>query len=222
MKKPAATAVIPTAVTPTLLRKWPLPQHDEGDDKEGRGRIFVVGGSAQIPGAILLASLRAGAGAGQLKIATARSVAAHVALAVPEAWVLPLPETSEGGFGPACADEIAENANAVLFGPGMMDPDATRCLLHAALPQIQKPTLVLDAAPLACLGDAPDLLHSLDGNVARDAPCGRDGGDAGARQSRDQGRPAGRRPGGRREVQGRGRHGGQQNLHRRPGQAGRP
>ncbi len=164
MKKPAATAV-----TPALLRDWALPQHDEGDDKEGRGRIFVVGGSAQIPGAILLAALASlRAGAGQLKIATAQSVAAHIAIAVPESWVLPLPETSAGGFGPACADEIAENANnanAVLFGPGMMDPDATSRLLHAALPQIQKPTLVLDAAPLACLGDAPDLLHSLKGNV---------------------------------------------------------
>jgi len=164
MKKTAATAV-----TPALLRDWALPEHDEGDDKEGRGRIFVVGGSAQIPGAILLAALASlRAGAGQLKIATAQSIAAHVAIAVPEAWVLPLPETSAGGFDPACADEIAENANnanAVLFGPGMMDPDATSRLLHAALPQIQKPTLVLDAAPLACLGDAPDLLHSLNGNV---------------------------------------------------------
>ena len=47
----------------------------------------------------------------------------------------------------------------------MMDPDATSRLLHAALPQIEKPTLVLDAAPLACLGDAPHLLHSLGGNV---------------------------------------------------------
>jgi len=161
MKKSAATAV-----TPALLGRWALPQHDEGDDKEGRGRIFVVGGSAQIPGAILLASLRAGAG--QLKIATAQSVAAHVAVAVPEAWVLPLPESAEGGFDPACADEVAENANnakAVLFGPGMMDADATSRLLHAALPQIEKPTLVLDAAPLACLGDAPELLHSLNGNV---------------------------------------------------------
>jgi len=164
MKKPAATAV-----TPALLRDWALPQHDEGDDKEGRGRIFVVGGSAQIPGAILLAALASlRAGAGQLKIATAQSVAAHVAIAVAESWVLPLPETSAGGFDPACADEIAENANnanAVLFGPGIMDPEATGRLLHAALPQIQKPTLVLDAAPLACLGDAPDLLHSLNGNV---------------------------------------------------------
>ena len=32
-------------------------------------------------------------------------------------------------------------------------------------PRSQKPTLVLDAAPLACLGDAPELLHSLGGNV---------------------------------------------------------
>ncbi len=164
MKKSAATAV-----TPALLGRWALPQHDEGDDKEGRGRIFVVGGSAQIPGAILLAALASlRAGAGQLKIATAQSVAASIAVAVPEAWVLPLPESAEGGFDPACAHEIAENANnanAVLFGPGMMDADATSRLLHAALPQIEKPTLVLDAAPLACLGDAPELLHSLNGNV---------------------------------------------------------
>jgi len=164
MKKSAATAV-----TPALMGRWALPQHDEGDDKEGRGRIFVVGGSAQIPGAILLAALASlRAGAGQLKIATAQSVAASIAVAVPEAWVLPLPESAEGGFDPACADEIAENANnanAVLFGPGMMDADATSRLLHAALPQIEKPTLVLDAAPLACLGDAPELLHSLNGNV---------------------------------------------------------
>ena len=127
------------AVTPSFLRGWPLPQHDEGDDKEGRGRIFVVGGSAQIPGAILLAALASlRAGAGQLKIATAQSAANSVAVAVPEAWVLPLPETSAGGFDPACADEIAENANnanAVLFGPGMMDPEATRQLLHAVLPK---------------------------------------------------------------------------------------
>lgn len=158
-----------TAVTPALLREWALPTHDDGDDKEGRGRIFVVGGSAQIPGAILLAALASlRAGAGQLKIATAKSIAAHVAVAVPESWVLPLDETEAGGFDPACADEVAENANnanAVLFGPGMMDPEATSRLLHTALPQIQKPTLVLDAAPLACLGDAPDLLHSLAGNV---------------------------------------------------------
>lgn len=158
-----------TDITPALLADWPLPQHDEGDDKEGRGRIFVTGGSAEIPGALILSSLASlRAGAGQLKIATGESIARHVAVAVLEAWVVSLPETPGGGFDPACAGELAENANnanAVLIGPGMQDEEATRALLHALLPQIHAPTVVLDAAALFCLHDAPHLLHSLNGNV---------------------------------------------------------
>ena len=158
-----------TDITSALLAGWPLPQHDEGDDKEGRGRIFVAGGSAEIPGALILSSLASlRAGAGQLKIATGESIARHVAVAVLEAWVLALPETPGGGFDPACAGELAENANnanAVLIGPGMQDEEATRALLHALLPQVHAPTVVLDAAALACLHDAPHLLHHLDGNV---------------------------------------------------------
>ena len=158
-----------TELTPTLLAGWPLPQHDDGDDKEGRGRIFVAGGSAEIPGALILSSLASlRAGAGQLKIATGESIARHVAVAVLEAWVISLPETPGGGFDPACAGELAENAdnaNAVLIGPGMQDEEATRSLLHALLPQVHTPTVILDAAALACLHDAPHLLHSLGGNV---------------------------------------------------------
>ncbi len=156
-------------MTPALLAGWPLPQHDEGDDKEGRGRIFVAGGSAEIPGALILSSLASlRAGAGQLKIATGESIARHVAVTVLEAWVISLPETPGGGFDPACAGELAENANnanAVLIGPGMQDEEATQALLHALLPEIHAPTTILDAAALACLHDTPHLLHSLEGNV---------------------------------------------------------
>ena len=158
-----------TDITPALLAGWPLPQHDDGDDKEGRGRIFVAGGSAEIPGALVLASLASlRAGAGQLKIATGESIARHVAAAVLEAWVIPLPETAGGGFDPACAGELAENANnanSILIGPGMQDEEATHALLSALLPQIHAPTTILDAAALACLHDAPHLLHSLEGNA---------------------------------------------------------
>ncbi len=158
-----------TEITPAFLAGWPLPQHDDGDDKEGRGRIFVAGGSPEIPGALILSSLASlRAGAGQLKIATARSVARHVAAAVLEAWVVPLPETPGGGFDPACVGTLAEdasNANAVLIGPGMQDEEATSALLQALLPQVHAPTVVLDAAALACLHDAPHLLHPLKGNV---------------------------------------------------------
>lgn len=158
-----------TEITSALLAGWPLPQHDEGDDKEGRGRIFVAGGSAEIAGALILSSLASlRAGAGQLKIATGQSIARHVAAVILEAWVVPLPETAGGGFDPACAGALAENANnahSVLIGPGMQDEEATHALLHALLPEIHAPTVVLDAAALACLHDAPHLLHSLEGNV---------------------------------------------------------
>ena len=159
----------PTEITAFLLAGWPLPQHDEGDDKEGRGRIFVAGGSPEIPGALVLsalASLRAGEG--QLKIAAGESIARHVAAAVLEAWVVPLPETPGGGFDPVCAGELAQNANnahAVLIGPGMQDEEAIGSLLRVLLPQVHAPTVVLDAAALFCLHKSPHLLHTLEGNV---------------------------------------------------------
>src|SRR5688572_15090459 len=78
-------------VTAAVLRDWPLP--DLGTDKESRGRTLIIGGSAQTPGAVLLAAEAAlRSGAGKLQVATVRSVAVAVAVALPEARVLPLAE----------------------------------------------------------------------------------------------------------------------------------
>ena len=56
--------------------------------------MLVVGGSVEVPGAALLAAIAAlRAGAGKLQIATCRSIATQLGLAVPEALVLGLPET---------------------------------------------------------------------------------------------------------------------------------
>lgn len=41
-------------VTSAVLRDWPLP--DPGTDKESRGRVLVVGGQVETPGAVLLAA----------------------------------------------------------------------------------------------------------------------------------------------------------------------
>ena len=74
----------PTPVTPELLRSMPLPRHQEGDDKDGRGRVLVVAGSVEVPGAALLSGIGAlRAGAGKLQMATCRSVAPHLGVAVP-------------------------------------------------------------------------------------------------------------------------------------------
>jgi len=60
----------PAPVTPELLRTMPLPRHKEGDDKDGRGRVLVVAGSVEVPGAALLSGIGAlRAGAGKLQIA---------------------------------------------------------------------------------------------------------------------------------------------------------
>src|SRR5215203_518378 len=110
-----------TLVTRELLG-GSLPAIDEDDDKESRGRVLVVGGEVSIPGAVLLAGIAAlRAGAGKLQIATCRSIAATIGVAVPEALVLGLDETANGTIAESAANSLrslTENADAVLIGPG--------------------------------------------------------------------------------------------------------
>lgn len=82
-------------VTSAALRQWPLPK--AGEDKESRGRVLVVGGNRQTPGAVLLAAEAAlRSGAGKLQVATVESLAPHLAVALPEALVLGCPRPPEG------------------------------------------------------------------------------------------------------------------------------
>jgi ADP-dependent NAD(P)H-hydrate dehydratase len=144
-----ATDLAWTRLDARLLRRWPLPEVPADADKEDRGRVLVVAGSREIPGAALLAAVAAlRAGAGKLVVATARSVAQPLALALPEARVLGLPEDEQGAFTPAAIDLIgdsAQQAAAVLVGPGLMDAAGTCRFLHALLPLLAPTQVVLDA-----------------------------------------------------------------------------
>ena len=156
-------------LTARALRARPLPRPDEGGDKEDRGRTLVVGGAPTLPGALVLAGtavLRAGAG--KLQLATCRSVALHVGTAVPEALVVHLPESRGGGISAGAAGAIAERAeqaDALLLGPGMVDERAIAALLGRLLPRVAKPVVVLDAGALAPLAHSPELLRDLGGRV---------------------------------------------------------
>lgn len=156
-------------ITPTLLRRWPLPQPDEEGDKEERGRVLVVGGASEMPGAVILAATGAlRAGAGKLQIATIRSIAQLVAAGVPEARVFALPETRAGAIAASSAEEIAErakNVQAVLIGPGMIDERAVSRLVKSVLPEIKHATVILDAAALYCFTESPECLRALGGNA---------------------------------------------------------
>ncbi len=158
-------------LTPALLRRrFRLPHPDDDDDKEQRGRVLVVGGAVEMPGALILAATAAlRAGAGKLQIAAGRSISPLVAMAVPESRVFALPETRAGALSPAAAEMIAERAGraqALLIGPGMIDEETVKRLMKRLLPRLDgAATVVLDAAALSCVAKDASCLHRLKGQV---------------------------------------------------------
>jgi ADP-dependent NAD(P)H-hydrate dehydratase len=148
-------------VTPEALCCVPLPAPDRDGDKEARGRVLVVAGALEMPGAAVLAGTAAlRAGAGKLQIATCTSIAPLVGTAVPEALAIRLPETPCGGIAPEAADLLRPRiaaAQAVLMGPGMVDQPAVDALTEALLPHMVGTAIVLDACALASLGESGRL-----------------------------------------------------------------
>jgi ADP-dependent NAD(P)H-hydrate dehydratase len=171
-------------VTPSLLRDWPLPS--AGADKYSRGAVLVIGGARRTPGAALLAGTAAlRAGAGRLTLAVAESVAVQLAVTLPEAGVIGLPESDGGSVGASGLKALTEDldsADAVLIGPGLDDIDETEALLCELLrreaerdsgPRANRGsgagggkaggsgggTVILDAYALGCL---PKLLGELE------------------------------------------------------------
>ncbi|CAN7478930.1 NAD(P)H-hydrate dehydratase [Pseudoduganella sp. LjRoot289] len=137
------------------LREWPLPMPHFDGDKEVRGHVLIVAGSREMPGAALLAATAAlRAGAGKLTVATAASVAPHLAMALPEARVMALAETAAGGFSIEAArrlGELAHKVDALLVGPGMQDEAASAELVRALLPRFAGRKVILDAAAMELL-----------------------------------------------------------------------
>ncbi|MYM97682.1 NAD(P)H-hydrate dehydratase [Duganella vulcania] len=99
MNGPPDTSAEATDINAGMLRDWPLPMPDGDADKEVRGHLLIVAGSREMPGAVLLAATAAlRAGAGKLTIATAASAAVALGVALPEARVIGLQETPDGGL----------------------------------------------------------------------------------------------------------------------------
>ena len=148
-------------VDTALLRSWAVPMPAVEGDKEIRGHVLVLGGSCEMPGAVILAATAAlRAGAGKLTVATGASVAQLVALAMPEALVIGLAETDTGGFLPeaiARLDPLADRVNAILIGPGMQDEQATAALVHGLLERLHGSgtAIVLDACAMGTLLHTP-------------------------------------------------------------------
>jgi hydroxyethylthiazole kinase-like uncharacterized protein yjeF len=136
-------------VTPRLLRTMPLPAPDADADKEERGSVLVVAGSATVPGASVLtgeAVLRAGAG--RLQLAVPRAATAQIGAAIPESLVIAQPD-GRTRRGESMLLDLASSADAVVVGPGLAKGRATIALARR-IARVMKDdaTLVLDAEAL--------------------------------------------------------------------------
>ncbi len=159
----------PTLITPKVLRGIPLPVPGEGGDKEARGRVLVIGGGRETPGAVVLAGTAAlRAGAGKLQVATGASNAALVAAALPEARVFALPETRAGKSSKAACAKLEEHlpkAQCICLGPGLIEDESVARFVEATLRLCRGVPVVLDAGAVACLGGGRGLLHALGGRA---------------------------------------------------------
>ena len=120
-------------------------------EKRTYGHIFVVGGSAHMPGALLMsvqAAIRSGVG---LVTAFApASVTAALSAQVPEAMWVPWPETVNGTLNPKAFSLLQERLNrasAVLIGPGMGKDRFTEMLVQDVVKQVDLP-IIMDADAL--------------------------------------------------------------------------
>jgi ADP-dependent NAD(P)H-hydrate dehydratase len=158
----------PVTVDDDFLRGWPLPAPDHDADKEARGRVLVVGGSNEVPGAVLLAGIAAlRVGAGKLRLATTATASSALAVALPEARVFGLPEDDDGTIAARAAalvSELAGSVDAVVVGPGMTSPDAIADLV-ASVAREASPSVVLDAAALLCVDEYVTVAKGLHGRL---------------------------------------------------------
>jgi hydroxyethylthiazole kinase-like uncharacterized protein yjeF len=154
------------AISAGLLREWALPAPEGG--KESRGHLLVVAGTTSTPGAARLtaeAALRVGVG--KLTVAAPEPTLSSLAVALPEAMVVPLETGREGHPLAATAEQVAELArdvDAIVTGPGFADPAPTVDLLEHLVPRLDTP-LVVDATASAYLTRHPHGLEHLRGRT---------------------------------------------------------
>jgi NAD(P)H-hydrate epimerase len=148
-------------VARSITQRWVgqrLPQRSDRAHKGDFGRLLVVAGSIDYPGAPVLAGLGAmRAGAGLVRVATAESVAARMSGAVPELTWLALDEEAPGLIAPGgwrrVTAEVAVH-DAVVVGPGLGRQPATLRRARQLIVTIPVPA-VIDADGLNALAAVP-------------------------------------------------------------------
>jgi hydroxyethylthiazole kinase-like uncharacterized protein yjeF len=157
------------AVDAEILASMPIPFPRGETDKDSRGKVLIVGGSRCSPGGAMLSGMAAlRAGAGKALLAVPQSLAIPVAANFLEAGVTPFSETAEGHPAMAAVHDVcalAEQADAVLIGPGFMDEDSARQLTLGLLERVAGPVFVVDGVAMTGIWHAGAILRRHDGRI---------------------------------------------------------
>jgi ADP-dependent NAD(P)H-hydrate dehydratase / NAD(P)H-hydrate epimerase len=144
----------------TLTPRWVaqrLPERGERAHKGTFGRLLVVAGSLEYPGAAILTALGAmRAGAGVVRVAAAESVAARLAGIVPELTWMVLDEEAPGLIAPGGWRRLTNESalhDAVVIGPGLGGQPATQRRARQLIGSLEVPAVV-DADGLNALSGA--------------------------------------------------------------------
>jgi ADP-dependent NAD(P)H-hydrate dehydratase len=156
-------------VTPDLLSGMPLPTLEGESDKESRGRVLVIGGGREMPGAPLLTGLAAyRVGAGKVQLAAAPALVVAMGIAFLEARVIPVAANEGEEPGPGAARDLEEQlkrCDAIAVGPGMLDEASAADLMVALSVAETAASFVVDAAALVGLKGREAELRSLAGRL---------------------------------------------------------
>jgi len=143
-----------------------LPDRHMSSHKGDNGKVLVVAGSVGMTGAAELASkatLRAGAGL--VKVATAKSAQATLAGRSAEVMTIPVADTAEGSISAEAEttiDEARKWADVEVIGPGLSLNPETINWFEEHVKDLPLPT-VIDADGLNALAQLPEALASLSG-----------------------------------------------------------
>lgn len=156
----------PITLDAAWLRAHPLPDHAEVD-KNGRGRVVLIGGSALVPGGVRLTAEAAfQSGAGKVQLAVPDMLAIPLGVLLPEAGMVALPADGQGeiaGTGPV--EPLLEHCDCLTIGPAMGSVDAAGRVLDAILPRARACSVILDAAAVAAGRDRMALLRGMAGRL---------------------------------------------------------
>lgn len=177
----------------SITQRWVadhLPRRPPRAHKGDFGRVLVVAGSIEYPGAAILTGLGAmRAGAGVVRVAAAESVVARLASSIPELTWMSLDEEAPGLIAPGGWRRVTAEArhyDAAVIGPGLGSQPATQRRTRQLVTSMPVPTVV-DADGLNSLASVPRwwqgirsslVLTPHPGEFARliggDAPAGDD------------------------------------------------